>query len=214
MAKAILKVGIEADPSGLGSVRGQVNRSVNQMGAQFGAIRGMMNAAMALPAIGMLNSIIEARTEAREMAKDLMMPFSQALAGARSYDIGRKMDVGQQMVGLGLDQYLATGEQRKTEVDIAKGLQATAAGDTEKAFMNVWELIKQTPAIIGNAFEVAYQDVGAATGLYGSAEERQLASLEFDTALAIGTGQTGDLYQINQQMLRILEKIAENSRTP
>jgi hypothetical protein len=50
--------------------------------------------------------------------------------------------------------------------------------------------------------------------MYGSAEKRQLASLEFDTALAIGTGQTGDLYQINQQMLRTLEKIAENSRTP
>lgn len=214
MAKAILRVGVEADPSGLGSIRGQVNRSVNAMGAQFGAIRGMMNAAMALPAIGMLNSIVEARGEAREMAKDLMMPFSQALAGARSYDIGRRLDVGQQMVGLGLDQYLATGEQRKTEVDIAKGLQATAAGDFEKGFMNIWELIKQTPAIIGNAFEVAYQDFGTGTSLYGSADEAELARLEFSSAMAIGTGQTGQLYAINQQMLRVLERIEEKTRNP
>ena len=85
MAKtAIVRVGVEADPSGLGSVRGQVNRSLNTMAAQFGTIRGLMTSAMALPAIGMLTSIVEARSEARDMAKDLMMPFSQALQDAEN----------------------------------------------------------------------------------------------------------------------------------
>jgi hypothetical protein len=139
MAKtAIVRVGVEADPSGLGSVRGQVNRSLNTMAAQFGTIRGLMTSAMALPAIGMLTSIVEARSEAREMAKDLMMPFSQALQGSKAYDIGRRMDVGQQMTALGLDEFLARSEQRKTEVDIAKGLQAQPTGDAEKAFGSIW----------------------------------------------------------------------------
>ncbi len=81
MAKqAILRVGVEADPSGLGSVRGQVARGLNTMASQFGQVRGMMQAAMALPAIGMLQNIMQARQEARDMAKDLMAPFSQALA--------------------------------------------------------------------------------------------------------------------------------------
>jgi hypothetical protein len=213
MAKtAIVRVGVEADPSGLGSVRGQVNRSLNTMAAQFGTIRGLMTSAMALPAIGMLTSIVEARSEAREMAKDLMMPFSQALQGSKAYDIGRRMDVGQQMTALGLDEFLARSEQRKTEVDIAKGLQAQPTGDAEKAFGSIWELIKQTPAIIGNAFDVAFQDIGQ--GIYSDTDQAKLARLEFDTALALGTGQTDQLYQLNQQMLMVLKSIEQKTRNP
>lgn len=218
MAKtAIVRVGVEADPSGLGSVRGQITRSVNTMAAQFGTIRGAMTAAMALPAVQMLETMLDARKEAREMAKELMMPMSSALQSAEAYKVQRRMEAGQAMVGLGLDQALARGEQRKAEADIAKGLQATEAGAFEKAIGMYFtkDFWAQIPNVLGASIRSIGHDV-ASLGYEGQLDPqgKELALLEFSQALSLMTGDTGQLYAINQQMLRVMEKIEQKTRNP
>lgn len=216
MAKqAIVRVGVEADPSGLGSVRGQVARSINAMGAQFGTLRGLMTAAMAMPAIQMLETMIDARQEARTMAKELMMPMSQALQSAEAYKAQRRMEVGGQMVGLGMDQFLARGEQRAAEKDIAKAMQATEAGPLEKSISNYFtkDFWAQIPNVLGASIGSITEDVKGVAG-YGDADQKELALLQFSQAMSIMTGETGGLYAINQQILRVMEKIEQKTRNP
>lgn len=216
MAKtAIVRVGVEADPSGLGSVRGQITRGVNSMAAQFGTIRGAMTAAMALPAVQMLETMLDARKEAREMAKELMMPMSAALQSAESYKIQRRMEAGSAMVGLGLDTALARGEQRQAEVDIAKGLQATEAGAFEKAIGMYFtkDFWAQIPNVLGSTIGSISEDVKGLAG-YGDVDQKELSLLQFSQALSLMTGDTGQLYAINQQMLRVMEKIEQKTRQP
>lgn len=216
MAKqAILRVGVEADPSGLGSVRGQVARGLNTMAAQFGQVRGMMQAAMALPAIGMLQNIMQARQEARDMAKDLMAPFSQALASTSAYDITRRGEVGQRMVAMGMDEAAARSERGKTERDIAVGLQAENAGYFEKAISSVFtgDFWSQMPAFAESSTEATFRTLGEMVGI-GDSDETRLAQLRAEQSTALMTGDTGTLYAINQQMLRVMEKIEQKTRQP
>ena len=216
MAKtAIVRVGVEADPSGLGSVRGQISRGVNTMAAQFGTIRGAMTAAMALPAVQMLETMLDARKEARDMAKELMMPMSSALQSAEAYKVQRRMEAGQAMVGLGLDQALARGEQRSSEADISKCLQASEAGAFEKSFGMYFtkDFWAQIPNVLGATVGSVTEDVKGLAG-YGDADQKDLALLQFSQAMSLMTGDTGQLYAINQQMLRVMEKIEQKTRNP
>lgn len=168
----------------------------------------MMQAAMATPAIQMLQNIFQARAEAREMAKDLMAPFSQALASTSAYDIARRGEVGQRMVSMGMDEASARSERGKTERDISLALQAENAGYFEKAIGSIFtgDFWSQMPTYAATGTEATFRTLGEMVGI-GDSDETRLAQLRNEQATALMTGDTGTLYAINQQMLRVLENI-------
>ena len=83
MAKAGLVVGVEGDVTGLRKLSRDVTAELEKVRGTTNRIGQMMSAAMAMPIVGMVRSLIDAREEARQLGIELATPFSPDLIQAK-----------------------------------------------------------------------------------------------------------------------------------
>jgi len=139
MAKLGLSIGIDADVTGLRKAGQQVTGELEKLRGIANRISGSVSAAMAMPMMGFITSVMQANAEARKVRDELMFPFSHKMHEAQIGADLRKMQVGQRMVAAGMDEPAARSVTAKAEEEIMTGLMAqgpsTLVGRSLTSFM-------------------------------------------------------------------------------
>jgi hypothetical protein len=240
MAKVGLGVGIDFDIGGLRKGVQTATAELERLRKSSNQIGSAISAAMAMPMIGFMSSVVQAAAEARKMRAEMMFPFSHAMHEAQIQADMIKMGVGQRMVEAGLDQ----PEARKTISDANKqamqALMANQAGSTlgrsvESALLNPAEyaanLVKAGGGMYEQAAAVGSELLGGNLGPLsqmlvagnmspsnfesGSNRERfRMGELQTQASLAMAGGQTEQYESTRMQLERqtyLLAEIARNS---
>jgi len=181
----------------LEKVRGQVNN-----------VGSMMTAAMAMPLVGMVRSLLDARENARQLGIELATPFSGQLMQAQIDAEMRRMEFGKSLGELYAPQ-MSQQVARKQEVELAQVSQAMAPSDFEKGITSFFSNLTQPLVYLGQEVKrIGMVAAGEDVGGY----EMQRVNLEQERALAIMTGQ-GNVGQLNA-MIERLDRLIANTQGP
>ncbi len=232
MAKVGLGIGIDVDLAGLRKMGQQVTGELEKLRGTTGRISATMSAAMAMPIVGMMSGIMQAQAEARKVRADLMFPFSNAMHEAQIGSDLLKMQVGQRMVGAGLDESAARSMRMGTERELMSGLMAqapgTMAGKSIENFLTsptdfLANLVRSAEGMAQGVGAVASEALGGnltagMTGQFNDPANRaafQLGETRMQAGLAMATGQTEQFEGLRMQLERqtyILAEIERNSK--
>lgn len=208
MAKAGLVVGVEGDVTGLRKLSRDVTAELEKVRGTTNHIGQMMSAAMAMPIVGMVRSLIDAREEARQLGIELATPFSPELIQAKI-----NADLSQMRFGMQLAEsygpQMAAQVTRKQDVEQAKISQAMDPSMFEKGIVSFFSNLTQPLTYIGHELE-RYGRVAAGEDV--KSYEMQRLNLEQERALAIMTGQ-GDVGQLNAMIQRLDTLVANTKGT-
>ncbi len=240
MAKLGLSIGIDADVTGLRKMGQQVTGELEKLRGATNRIGASIHAAMALPMVGFMSSVVQAAAEARKMRAEMMFPFSNAMNEAQIQADMIKMGVGQRMVEAGLDQ----PEARKMIADANKqamqALLANQAGSTlgrsvESALLGPAEyaanLVKAGGGMYEQAAAVGSELLSGNLGplsqmlvagnlspsnfeSVSNRERFRMGELQTQASLAMAGGQTEQYESTRMQLERqtyLLAEIARNS---
>ena len=130
MAKVGLGVGIDFDIGGLRKGVQTATAELERLRKSSNQIGSAISAAMALPIVNFASSVMEAHAQARKIQADLMAPFSGKMMMAEKQAELMKMQVGQRMVGAGLDEAAARSIKMQAEQEVISGLMAQQKGST------------------------------------------------------------------------------------
>lgn len=232
MAKVGLGVGIDFDVTGLQKGMQQATGELEKLRGITNRIGGSIHAAMAMPVMSFLSSVMQANEEARKIRADLMAPFSEKMMQAQINADLMKMQAGQRMVAAGLDEAAA----RKITVDANKEVATALMARDEGAIASksVESFMTHPGDYITNlvrAGEGWMQQIGAVgsemlggnllAGFTGEFDDRrnraafELGGTTSTAAMAMATGQTGNMEGLTLQLLRqteILEAIDRNTK--
>ncbi len=232
MAKLGLSIGIDADVTGLRKMGQQVTGELEKLRGTTGRISATMSAAMAMPIVGLMSGIVQAHAEARKIRADLMFPFSNAMHDAQIGGDMLKMQVGQRMVGAGLDESAARSMRMGTERELMTGLMAQApgsmAGKSIENFLTsptdfLANLVRSAEGMMQGVEAVASEALGGnltagITGQFNDPSNRaayQLGETRMQAGLAMATGQTDQFEGLRMQLERqtyLLADIERNSK--
>ena len=206
MAKAGLVVGVEGDVTGLRKLSRDVTAELEKVRGQVNNVGSMMTAAMAMPIVGMVRGLLDARQQARELGVELATPFSgemiQAQIDAQMRQMEFAKNLGKQYGGQ-MSEMIA----RKQDIEIAQVSQAMAPSDFEKGITSFFSNLTQPLVYVGQELK----RIGmVAAGEDVKGYEMQRVNLEQERALAIMTGQ-GNVGQLNA-MIQRLDTLISNTK--
>lgn len=206
MAKLGMSIGIDADVTGLRKLSRGVTAELEKVRGQVNNVGSMMTAAMAMPLVGMVRSLIDAREEARQLGVELATPFSPELIQAKI-----NADLSQMRFGMQLAEsygpQMAEQVTRKQDVEQAKISQAMDPSMFEKGIVSFFSNLTQPLTYIGHELE-RFGRVAAGEDV--KSYEMQRLNLEQERALAIMTGQ-GNVGQLNA-MIQRLDALVVNTK--
>lgn len=208
MAKVGLVVGVEGDVTGLRKLSRDVTAELEKVRGQVNNVGSMMTAAMAMPLVGMVRSLLDARENARQLGIELATPFSGQLMQAQIDAEMRRMEFGKSLGELYAPQ-MSQQVTRKQEVELAQVSQAMAPSDFEKGITSFFSNLTQPLVYLGQEVKrIGMVAAGEDVGGY----EMQRVNLEQERALAIMTGQ-GNVGQLNA-MIERLDRLIANTQGP
>lgn len=208
MAKVGLVVGVEGDVTGLRKLSRDVTAELEKVRGQVNNVGSMMTAAMAMPLVGMVRSLLDARENARQLGIELATPFSGQLMQAQIDAEMRRMEFGKSLGELYAPQ-MSQQVARKQEVELAQVSQAMAPSDFEKGITSFFSNLTQPLVYLGQEVKrIGMVAAGEDVGGY----EMQRVNLEQERALAIMTGQ-GNVGQLNA-MIERLDRLIANTQGP
>lgn len=239
MAKVGLGVGIDFDIGGLRKGVQTATAELERLRKSSNHIGNAISAAMALPIVNFASSVMEAHAEARKIRADLMAPFSGKMITAQIQADMMKMQVGQRMVGAGLDEPEARRIRMEAEKEVISGLMAQQKGST---FGRSLENFLEGPAaymsnivkgleggasylgavgsetLSGNLGPLSSLMTGEQVGRFEDPTNRataELALTRMQAGLALAGGQTEQFESLRMQLERqtyILADIERNSK--
>ena len=239
MAKVGLGVGIDFDIGGLRKGVQTATAELERLRKSSNHIGNAISAAMALPIVNFASSVMEAHAEARKIRADLMAPFSTKMMMAEKQAELMKMQVGQRMVGAGLDEPEARKIRMDAEQEVITGLLAQQKGSTlGKSLENFFEgpgkyisnIVKGleggatylgavgSEALGGNLGPLSSLMTGGEGGGFEDPANRaaaELALTRMQAGLAVAGGQTEQFEGLRMQLERqtyILAEIERNSK--
>jgi hypothetical protein len=239
VAKLGLPVGIDVDVTGLRRMGRDATAELEKLRGATNRIGSSINAAMALPMIGFLSNVMSAHAEARKIQADLMFPFSHKMHEAQISADLRKMQLGQRMVGAGMDAPAARSITMEAEREMISGLMAQQRGSTlGRALESFIEAPGTYASNIVKGLEGGAQYLGAVGSelfggnmgplnqlLHGTGNGRfedpanraaaELGLTRMQAGLAVAGGQTEQFEGLRMQLERqtyILGEIEANSR--
>lgn len=208
MAKVGLVVGVEGDVTGLRKLSRDVTAELEKVRGQVNNVGSMMTAAMAMPLVGMVRSLLDARENARQLGIELATPFSGQLMQAQIDAEMRRMEFGKSLGELYAPQ-MSQQVARKQEVELAQVSQAMAPSDFERGITSFFSNLTQPLVYLGQEVKrIGMVAAGEDVGGY----EMQRVNLEQERALAIMTGQ-GNVGQLNA-MIERLDRLIANTQGP
>jgi len=232
MAKVGLGVGIDFDVTGLRKGMQQATGELEKLRGITNRIGGSIHAAMAMPMVSFLGSVMHAHAEARKIQADLMAPFSAKMMEAQISADLMKMQAGQRMVAAGLDEAAARRITVGANKEVATALMAEQPGS--EASKSVESFMTDEAGYITNVvrgiegYSQAMKAIGREmlggnllAGLTGEFDDpRNRAEFELGgtrsmAAMAMATGQTGNMEGMTLQLLRqteILQQIKNNTQ--
>jgi len=232
MAKLGLGIGFDIDLAGLRKMGQQVTGELEKLRGTTNRISNAVGAAMAMPMIGFLSSVMQAHAEARKIQSELMSPFSGKMMMAEKHAELMKMAVGQRMVAHGLDEGPARAITMQAEQEVMQGLLAQQKGST--AGRSIETALTDKTAFVSNLVKSGegwWQAVKAlgseaiggnlTAGLTGEFDDKRnqamfdLGNTRSQAALAMATGQTEQFEGLRMQLERqtyILAEIERNSK--
>lgn len=239
MAKVGLGVGIDFDIGGLRKGVQTATAELERLRKSSNRIGNSISAAMALPIVNFASSVMEAHAEARKIRADLMAPFSTKMMMAEKQAELMKMQVGQRMVGAGLDEPEARKIRMDAEQEVITALLAQQKGSTMgrsletffeapgKYISNIVKSLEGGASYLGAVGSEALGGnlgplAGLMTGGEGGGFEDQanrataeLALTRMQAGLALAGGQTEQFEGLRMQLERqtyILAEIERNSK--
>lgn len=218
MAKLGLSIGIDADVTGLRKMGQQATATLEGIRGQFSRMQNLVGAAMASPLFQAIGSFYQANIEARKTLDEMAKPYSTRMIKAEIDALHATMAAGQRMVGLGMDEPGAARIERGAQQQIATALRAVSPHGTQAK--NIESFFTEPGAYIANAAygltssaEASLMKVKELTvGLSDmEALRAQEAQIRAQSGIAMAIGDTGQLEGLNQQLLRVLEQIKQNT---
>jgi hypothetical protein len=218
VAKLGLSIGIDADVTGLRKMGQQATATLEGIRGQFSRMQNLVGAAMASPLFQAIGSFYQANIEARKTLDEMTKPYSTRMIKAEIDALHANMAAGQRMVGLGMDEPGAARIERGAQQQIATALRAVSPHGTQAK--NIESFFTEPGAYIANAAygltasaEASLMKVKELTvGLSDmEALRAQEAQIRAQSGIAMAIGDTGQLEGLNQQLLRVLEQIKQNT---
>ncbi len=231
MAKLGLSIGIDADVTGLRKMGRDVTGELEKLRGVTNRVGSAVSAAMAMPMIGFLSSVMQAHAEARKVQADMMAPFSGRMMMAENSAELMKMAVGQRMTQAGMDEPAARQIKATAEQQAMSALLATQKGGTVgKTLENMLESPTGFASNMIRYAEGGAQEAGAVLSelfggnfgaLLGNIQNPEnqanlaLGQLRQQSAVAMATGDVGQYEGLRMQIERqtyILAEIERNSK--
>lgn len=206
MAKAILRVGVETDVTGMRRLGQQANAQLEALRGGVNRMGSLMAASMAMPLVGFVQQMIEQREELRRQGRDLATPFSPEIQGAEQEAEQDDIRLGQKLA----ESYgpkIAERIAREQDIKEAKITGAMSKTDFETGFTSFFKNIDQLGSLVASNIQQIY-DVG--TGMDPKSYQNQRYNLEQERSLAILTGQ-GNIGQLNA-MIERLDRLINNTQ--
>ena len=232
MGKVGLGVGIDFDIAGLRKGVQTATAELERLRKSSNQIGSAISAAMALPIVNFASSVMEAHAQARKIQADLMAPFSGKMMMAEKQAELMKMQVGQRMVGAGMDETAARSIRMQAEQEVMTGLLAQQKGSTagrsietmlESPAGFVANLIKSGEGWLQSAGAIGSEMLGGnlTAGLTGEFDDKankaayELGTTRMQAGLSMATGQIDQFEGLRMQLERqtyILAEIERNSK--
>jgi hypothetical protein len=206
MAKAILRVGVETDVTGMRRLGQQANAQLEALRGGVNRMGSLMAASMAMPLVGFAQQMIEQREELRRQGRDLATPFSPEIQGAEQEAAQDDIKLGQKLA----ESYgpkIAERIAREQDIKEAKITGAMSKTDFETGITSFFKNIDQLGSLVASNIQQIY-DVGA--GMDPKSYQNQRYNLDQERSLAILTGQ-GDIGQLNA-MIERLDRLINNTQ--
>jgi hypothetical protein len=206
MAKAILRVGVETDVTGMRRLGQQANAQLEALRGGVNRMGALMAASMAMPLVGFAQQMIEQREELRRQGRDLATPFSPEIQGAEQEAAQDDIRLGQKLA----ESYgpkIAERIAREQDIKEAKITGAMSKTDFETGITSFFKNIDQLGSLVASNIQQIY-DVG--TGMDPKSYQNQRYNLEQERSLAILTGQ-GNIGQLNA-MIERLDRLINNTQ--
>lgn len=206
MAKAILRVGVETDVTGMRRLGQQANAQLEALRGGVNRMGALMAASMAMPLVGFAQQMIEQREELRRQGRDLATPFSPEIQGAEQEAAQDDIRLGQKLAeshGPKIAERIA----REQDIKEAKITGAMSKTDFETGITSFFKNIDQLGSLVASNIQQIY-DVG--TGMDPKSYQNQRYDLEQERSLAILTGQ-GNIGQLNA-MIERLDRLINNTQ--
>lgn len=206
MAKAILRVGVETDVTGMRRLGQQANAQLEALRGGVNRMGALMAASMAMPLVGFAQQMIEQREELRRQGRDLATPFSPEIQGAEQEAAQDDIRLGQKLA----ESYgpkIAERIAREQDIKEAKITGAMSKTDFETGITSFFKNIDQLGSLVASNIQQIY-DVG--TGMDPKSYQNQRYDLEQERSLAILTGQ-GNIGQLNA-MIERLDRLINNTQ--
>lgn len=206
MAKAILRVGVETDVTGMRRLGQQANAQLEALRGGVNRMGALMAASMAMPLVGFAQQMIEQREELRRQGRDLATPFSPEIQGAEQEAAQDDIRLGQKLA----ESYgpkIAERIAREQDIKEAKITGAMSKTDFETGITSFFKNIDQLGSLVASNIQQIY-DVG--TGMDPKSYQNQRYNLDQERSLAILTGQ-GNIGQLNA-MIERLDRLINNTQ--
>jgi len=208
MAKAILKVGVETDVTGMRRLGQQANAQLESLRGGVNRISSLVAASMAMPLVGFVQQMIEQREELRKQGRDLATPFSPDIQNAEQQASADDIKFGQKLAEIH-GPTIAERIARQQDVKEAKISSAMNKTDFETGITSFFSNIDQLGSYLASSVQ---QIADVATGMEPKSYENQRYNLEQERSLAILTGQ-GNVGQLNA-MIERLDRLINNPQGP
>lgn len=206
MAKAILRVGVETDVTGMRRLGQQANAQLEALRGGVNRMGALMAASMAMPLVGFAQQMIEQREELRRQGRDLATPFSPEIQGAEQEAAQDDIRLGQKLA----ESYgpkIAERIAREQDIKEAKITGAMSKTDFETGITSFFKNIDQLGSLVASNIQQTYD---VATGMDPKSYQNQRYNLEQERSLAILTGQ-GNIGQLNA-MIERLDRLINNTQ--
>jgi len=206
MAKAILRVGVETDVTGMRRLGQQANAQLEALRGGVNRMGSLMAASMAMPLVGFAQQMIEQREELRRQGRDLATPFSPEIQGAEQEAAQDDIRLGQKLA----ESYgpkIAERIAREQDIKEAKITGAMSKTDFETGITSFFKNIDQLGSLVASNIQQTYD---VATGMDPKSYQNQRYNLDQERSLAILTGQ-GNIGQLNA-MIERLDRLINNTQ--
>jgi hypothetical protein len=206
MAKAILRVGVETDVTGMRRLGQQANAQLEALRGGVNRMGALMAASMAMPLVGFAQQMIEQREELRRQGRDLATPFSPEIQGAEQEAAQDDIRLGQKLA----ESYgpkIAERIAREQDIKEAKITGAMSKTDFETGITSFFKNIDQLGSLVASNIQQTYD---VATGMDPKSYQNQRYNLDQERSLAILTGQ-GNIGQLNA-MIERLDRLINNTQ--